>query len=63
LTIAKMHAEQAARDAFAIAYPRWQQFQGSRRVLLEKLTFVREEAQNQWLDLAPVVLGGSLVSR
>jgi 2'-5' RNA ligase len=63
LTIAKMHAEQAARDAFAIAYPRWQQFQGSRRVLLEKLTFVREEAQNQWLDLAPVMLGRSLVSR
>jgi len=63
LTIAKMGAEQLAQSAFAIASERWRDYQGPRRVLLEKLTFVREDAPNHWTDLAPVVLGRSLVSR
>lgn len=63
LTIAKMTTEQQAREAFEIAHERWDQYQGSRRVLLEKLTFVREDAQNCWVDLAPVLLGRTLVSR
>ncbi len=62
LTIAKMTTEQQAREAFEIAHERWDQYQGSRRVLLEKLTFVREDAQNCWVDLAPVLLGRTLVS-
>ena len=63
LTIAKMGAEQLARSAYEIASQRWHDFEGSRRILLEKLTFVREDAPNRWTDLAPVVLGRSLVSR
>ena len=63
LTIAKMSSEQAAREAFELARQRWQQYSGSRRVLLEKLTFVREDAQNSWSDLAPIQLGRNLVSR
>jgi 2'-5' RNA ligase len=63
LTIAKMGDEQPARSAFAIASERWHDFSGTRRILLEKLTFVREDAPNHWTDLAAVVLGGSLVSR
>src|SRR5262249_4908598 len=46
LTIAKMSSEQAARDAFEIARQRWEHYSGSRRVLLEKLTFVREDSKN-----------------
>ncbi len=71
LTIVKMGAEQPARHALRIGRERWAQYAGSRRILLERLTFVREDvpegvladARNCWVDLAPVLLGGSLVSR
>ncbi|MFZ0731628.1 MAG: 2'-5' RNA ligase family protein [Candidatus Sulfotelmatobacter sp.] len=63
LTIAKMGAERQAQTAVEIARERWSHYQGSRRILLEKLTFVREDAQNHWTDLAPVLLGRTLVSR
>lgn len=63
LTIAKMSSEQAAQNAFKIARERWNAYSCSRRILLERLTFVREDAQNCWVDLAPVHLGRSLVSR
>ena len=63
LTIVKMSAEQAAQSAFEVARELWEQYTGSRRIMLEKLTFVREDAQNQWLDLAPVLLGSRLVTR
>jgi len=62
LTIVKMPTEPEAEQALEIARERWQQYSGSRRILLDRLTFVREEAQNCWVDLAPVLLGGSLVS-
>jgi 2'-5' RNA ligase len=62
LTIVKMATEAAAEKALEIARERWQQYSGSRRILLDRLTFVREDAQNHWVDLAPVLLGGSLVS-
>ena len=63
LTIAKMGAEHPAQVAFQTARERWDQYTGPRRILLEQLTFVREDALNCWVDLAPVVLGRSLVSR
>lgn len=63
LTIAKMGGEQPARSAFEVARERWHDYTGTRRILLEKLTFVREDGQNCWIDLAPVRLGSSLVSR
>jgi 2'-5' RNA ligase len=63
LTIVKMSGEPQALDAFKIASERWHLYSGSRRVLLERLTFVREDAQNCWVDLAPVTLGRRLVSR
>jgi 2'-5' RNA ligase len=62
LTIVKMATEPAAEQALRIARERWRQYSGSRRILLDRLTFVREDAQNRWVDLAPVLLGGSLVS-
>lgn len=63
LTIVKMSAEQPARSAFQVARERWSQYSGSRRILLERLTFVREDVENRWVDLAPIPLGGRLVSR
>ncbi len=63
MTIAKMAGEESARDAFRIASERWAGYQGSRRILLERLSFVREEAPNCWIDLAQVRLGQRLVSR
>jgi 2'-5' RNA ligase len=63
LTIAKMAAQQPARDALRIASERWAHYAGSRRILLERLTFVREQAPNCWQDVAPVHLGRTLVSR
>jgi 2'-5' RNA ligase len=62
VTIAKMATTDDAKQALQIARERWQQYSGSRRILLDRLTFVREESQNCWIDLAPVPLGGSLVS-
>jgi 2'-5' RNA ligase len=62
LTIGTMDTEEAAEQALALASEQWRLFSGNRRVLLEKLTFVREDAPNRWVDLAPVSLGGSLVS-
>ncbi|HEV2401898.1 MAG TPA: 2'-5' RNA ligase family protein [Candidatus Sulfotelmatobacter sp.] len=63
LTIAKMGAQQSAEEAFQTARQRWDDYSGSRRILLERLTFVREESPNCWVDLAPVLLGRRLVSR
>ena len=62
LTVVKMASEPMAEQALRIARERWQQYAGSRRILLDRLTFVREDAQNCWVDLAPVLLGGNLVS-
>lgn len=62
LTIAKMPSEAAAEQALRIAGRRWEEYAGGRRVQLERLTFVREESPNCWVDLAPVPLGGRLVS-
>jgi len=62
LTIVKMATEPAAEQALEIARERWREYSGSRRILLDRLTFVREDAQYRWVDLAPVPLGGSLVT-
>jgi 2'-5' RNA ligase len=63
MTIAKMASEELAHEAFRIASERWAGYQGIRRILLERLSFVREEAPNCWIDLAQVRLGQRLVSR
>jgi 2'-5' RNA ligase len=63
LTIAKMGTEQLAWKAFEVARRRWTRYSGSRHILLEELMFVREDRQNHWVDLAPVLLGSSLVPR
>ena len=63
LTIVKMSSEEAAQNAWRMARQGWAAYKGSRRITLERLTFVREDAENCWVDLAPVSLGRRLVSR
>jgi 2'-5' RNA ligase len=63
LTIVKMGAEQSAQAALHMAHERWAHYSGGRRILVERLTFVREDSLNCWVDLAPVPLGRTLVSR
>lgn len=62
VTIVQMENLHAAEQALIVARQRWRQYSGSRRIVLDRLTFVREDAPNCWIDLAPVPLGGSLVS-
>ncbi|HWR35704.1 MAG TPA: 2'-5' RNA ligase family protein [Clostridia bacterium] len=63
LTIAKLDTDERARQVYEISRERWSQYSGSRRFLIESLTFVRGRAQ-EWTDLAPVALGGrSVVAR
>lgn len=62
LTIVKMSVESQAQQAYRVAHERWAHFEGSREILVSELTFVREEEQNCWVDLAGVPLGRQLVS-
>lgn len=63
LTIVKVSTEEQAQQAYIIARDRWAEYQGSRRISVRELTFVREEENNCWTDLAGVPLGRSLVNR
>lgn len=63
LTIVKMGAEEEAQEAYRIAGHRWAEYEGSRAIHLEGLTFVREEAANRWVDLAEIPLGRPLIKR
>ena len=63
LTIVKMATQLPAKHAFRVACERWSRYSGERRILLERLTFVREVEPDCWMDLAPVQLGRTLVSR
>jgi 2'-5' RNA ligase len=61
LTIAKFSQTEEAQRVYNIAHKRWNEFEGSRRIYLGQLTFVREKTEDCWIDLAPVPLGGTLV--
>jgi len=63
LTIVKLATEEQAQKAYIVARDRWAEYQGSRRISVRELTFVREEDNNRWTDLAGVPLGRSLVNR
>ncbi len=63
LTIAKLDSEQLAARGVEFCRERWQRYAGSRTILLDQLTFVRESQPNSWLDLAPVPLGRRLALR
>jgi len=61
LTIIKITSQDLAHQAEIIARDRWAQFGGGRHIPVTELTFVREREENQWIDLAGLPLGRSLV--
>jgi 2'-5' RNA ligase len=63
LTIVKLSSEDLAQQAYMFSRDRWAQFAGGRQIPVNELTFVREQEQNRWMDLAGVPLGRSLVKR
>lgn len=62
LTIFRMDTEADAAAALEEARRRWDNYQDSRRVLIEQATFVRQAGANRWMDLAPVPLGRRLAT-
>ena len=60
LTIFRMDSVEQATSALEEARRRWESFSESRRVLIDRLTFVREAGCNSWVDLAPIFLGRRL---
>jgi 2'-5' RNA ligase len=63
LTIVKLSSEDLAQQAYIFSRDHWAQFAGGRHIPVSELTFVREQEQNRWVDLAGVPLGRSLVKR
>ena len=63
LTIVKVSNEELAQQAYIFSRDRWALFEGSRQIPLSELTFVREEDQNRWVDLAGIPLGRSIAKR
>ena len=62
MTIIKVASEEQAQKAYLTARKRWDCFPEPRTIQIKKLTFVREERDHCWLDLATVPLGPELVS-
>jgi 2'-5' RNA ligase len=63
LTIATVSREDLAQQAYIFSRDRWALFAGDRQVPINELTFVREQEQNHWIDLAGLPLGRSIVKR
>ncbi len=57
MTIIKVATEQQAQKAYLTARKRWDCFREPRTVPISRLTFVREERDHCWLDLATLPLG------
>jgi len=62
LTIVKTSISEQADHAYSTARQRWGEFKGSNKVEIRELTFVREQAQYRWIDLAGIKLGRTLAS-
>jgi 2'-5' RNA ligase len=64
LTIVKLSEADAARHAAEVARRRWVEYAGTRRVLIDELTFVRaENSVSNWVDLVPIRLGSEVAGR
>jgi 2'-5' RNA ligase len=56
LTIVKMPAPEQTAGALDSARKRWGAYAGPREIEITELTFVREGANNQWIDLETIAL-------
>ena len=57
MTIIKVPSEEQAQNAYLTARKRWDNFREPRTIQIERLTFVREQSDHHWLDLATLPLG------
>ncbi|MGE0404891.1 MAG: 2'-5' RNA ligase family protein [Candidatus Korobacteraceae bacterium] len=62
LTLFKMETLERARNAYGRAAELWERYSGSRRIVVDELTFVCSTDLNRWTDLAPIPLGNRLAS-
>jgi 2'-5' RNA ligase len=62
MTIVKMTTEAQAQEAYVLARRRWVDFDCCRSVLVKQLSFVREQPDKSWVDVAGVALGNHPVS-
>ena len=60
LTVLRTDDVERARHAFEFAREHWSHYHGTRRVTLDRLTFVRQDPEQPWHDVAPVLLGRQL---
>jgi 2'-5' RNA ligase len=63
LTLIKSEEPERAQAVLAGIRQRWADYQGSRRIFIDELTFVRQTQGPHWDDLAPIQLGTSLASK
>jgi 2'-5' RNA ligase len=56
LTIVKMDTVDEARKVVGLARPRWDTCDDSRKILIDKITFVKGSGE-RWIDLATIPLG------
>lgn len=62
LTLAKVDDPRRAQEIYEVACEHWERYRGSRRVLVDELTFVRNTDENGWRNITPVQLGTNLTS-
>jgi 2'-5' RNA ligase len=62
LTLFKMETYERAKAAYSRAVQMWDEYAGSRRIVIDELTFVRSSESNRWTDIAPFPLGSRFVS-
>lgn len=60
LTIIKGEEPERAQRELPLVRERWAQFKGTRRIMIDELTFVRQSEGLHWADLALIQLGRSL---
>ncbi len=60
LTLAKVDDLQRAQQIYETALQHWKRYRGSRQVLVDELTFVRNNGTDGWRDVTPVPLGSKI---
>ncbi len=60
LTLAKVDDLQRAQEIYDTALRHWERYRGSRQVLVDELTFVRNNGGDGWRDVTPVSLGSKI---
>jgi 2''-5'' RNA ligase len=62
LTIAKVPSTARCKEVYATSRDRWDHYAGTRRALIDSVTFVRGDGY-RWTDLAPIELGGHVAAQ